>query len=176
MRSLLYDFEGIAEGIAEELAMTDTRMLLSHNFDLGDGDIPALSREAFTQVFVDALQDCAQCREVNNPHWVVEVLFNAMQITPSQLGDRYIQALSDFRRISLGETIALPDYLALGGLKTSPPTSDSPEALQPNQWGVDIVETQSAEAFLAGLNWDVVISDRPAETVFKSVLTSGIQG
>jgi Protein of unknown function (DUF2656) len=150
--------------------MTVTRMLLSHNFDLGEGDIPALSREAFTQVFVDALQDCAQCRLVDNPHWVTEVLFDATQMTPRQMGDRYLQALWTARQIALGAQIQQPEYLALGGLKTSPPTSASPDALQPNEWGVDIVETRSAEGFLAGLNWAVAIADRPVDQIFKSIL------
>jgi Protein of unknown function (DUF2656) len=150
--------------------MTATRMLLSHNFDLGEGDIPALSREAFTQVFIDALQDCAQCRLVDNPHWVTEVLFEGTQMMPGEMGDRLIQALWTARQTALGTQISQPDYLALGGLKTSPPTSASPDALQPNEWGVDIVETGSADAFLAGLNWDVAIADRPVDQIFKSVL------
>jgi Protein of unknown function (DUF2656) len=149
---------------------THTRMLLSHNFDLGEGDIPVLSRAAFTQVFATALKDCAQCREVDNPHWIVEVLFDAMQITPAQMGDRLVKALADFRRSSLDAAVAMPEFVVLGGLKTSPPTSPSPDALQPNQWGVDVVETRIVAAFLAGLNWEAAIADRPPEGIFKSVI------
>ncbi len=151
-------------------ATTQTRMLLSHNFDLGEGDIPALSRTAFTEIFTIALQDCAQCREVNNPHWIVEVLFDAMEITPAQMGDRLVKALSEFRRSSLDASVAMPEFVVLGGLKTSPPTSPSPDALQPNQWGVDVVETRIVAAFLAGLNWEAAIADRPPEGIFKSVI------
>ncbi len=149
---------------------TNTRMLLSHNFDLGESNIPALSRAAFTAVFTIALQDCAQCREVDNPHWIVEVLFDATQLTPAQMGDRLVNALAEFRRSTLDESMTMPEFVVLGGLKTSPPTSSSPDALQPNQWGVDVVETPIVAAFLAGLNWEAAIADRPPEGIFKSVI------
>jgi hypothetical protein len=150
--------------------MTKTRMLLSHNFDLGESEIPNLSRETFTQLFATALQDCAQCRQIDNPHWIVEVLFDPMQLTPAQMGDRLVQALSEFRRSTLDSAVAMPEFVVLGGLKTSPPTSASPDALQPDQWGVDVVETPLVAAFLAGLNWDAAIADRPPEGIFKSIL------
>jgi hypothetical protein len=52
------------------------RMLLSHNFDLNDGKTPALSREDFTQVFIDGFSSHPEikCRQVDNPHWIVEVV------------------------------------------------------------------------------------------------------
>ena len=147
-----------------------TRMLLSHNFNVNAGVIPALSRAAFTQVFVDALSDCAKCRLVDNPHWIVEVLFDADKITPAQLGDRYLKALAEHRQSTLERTIQLPQYLALGGLKTTPAMTSSPDSLQPNDWGVDVVETGDADRFLEGLGWDTAIADRPVDHVFQSVL------
>ena len=149
-----------------------TRMLLSHNFNLSIGVIPALSRAAFTQVFIDALSDCATCRIIDNPHWIVEVLFDPGTITPAQLGNRYTQALAQFRQSTLESTVQLPQYLALGGLKTTPALTASPDSLQPNEWGVDIVETEDADRFLEGLGWDSAIADRPVENIFKSVLKS----
>ena len=147
-----------------------TRMLLSHNFDVNAGVIPMLSRAAFTQVFIDALSDCARCRLVDNPHWIVEVLFDADTITPAQLGDRYLKALAQYRQSTLERTIQLPQYLALGGLKSTPAMTNSPDSLQPNEWGVDIVETEDADRFLEGLGWDATVTDRPVGTIFKSVL------
>ena len=147
-----------------------TRMLLSHNFDVNAGVIPMLSRTAFTQVFIDALSDCANCRLVDNPHWIVEVLFNADTITPAQLGDRYLKALVQYRQSTLQGTIQLPQYLALGGLKSTPAMTNSPDSLQPNEWGVDVVETEDADRFLEGLGWDATVADRPVGTIFKSVL------
>ena len=152
------------------IASTTSRMLLSHNFNVNAGIIPALSRAGFTQVFVEALSDCAKCRLVENPHWIVEVLFDADKIAPAQLGDRYLKALAEHRQSTLDSTIQLPQYLALGGLKTTPAMTSSPDSLQPNDWGVDVVETGDADRFLEGLGWDTAIADRPVDHVFKSVL------
>ena len=150
--------------------MTTSRMLLSHNFNVNAGVIPALSRAAFTQVFIDALSDCAECRLVDNPHWIVEVLFDTDKIAPAQLGDRYLTALAQHRQGTLDRTIQLPQYLALGGLKTTPAMTSSPDSLQPTDWGVDIVETGDSDRFLEGLGWDTMIADRPVDHIFKSVL------
>ena len=149
--------------------MTTTRMLLSHNFDITDAAIPALSRAAFTDIFVQALGDCGTCRLVDNAHWIVEVRFDEKQFTPVQMGDRYVQALASARRSTLTADTQFPEILALGGLKSTPPMSDSPDSLQINEWGVDVVETVNADAFLAGLGWDATVSTRAPGTIFKSV-------
>lgn len=152
------------------IAPTTSRMLLSHNFNINAGIIPPLSRAAFTQIFIEALPDCAKCRLVDNAHWIVEVLFDADQITPAQLGDRYLKALAEHRQSTLDSSTQLPQYLALGGLKTTPAMTSSPDSLQPNDWGVDVVETEDSDRFLEGLGWDTMINDRPVENIFKSVL------
>lgn len=147
-----------------------SRMLLSRTFNLGISDIPRLSREQFTHMFIHALQDCSTCRLIDNPDRVVEVLFDTDQITPAQLGNRYIQALAHSRQTDLDDTIQPPEYFALGGLNTTPVTTRSANSLQPNEWGVDIVKTENADRFLEGLRWDAMVADRPTENIFKSVL------
>jgi Protein of unknown function (DUF2656) len=144
------------------------RMLLSHNFDLTDGKTPALSREAFTQVFVDGFSSHPEikCRQVDNPHWIVEVLCVAGFLTPQQVGEKCAQILSDSRKQSLGSIDF--DTLVLGGIKITPATSNSPDALQANQWGVDVVETKSGEQFLRSISWDTTISGKPTDTIFKA--------
>jgi hypothetical protein len=149
--------------------MKDTsrgRMLLSHNFDVSPDLFTALSREEFTAVFVEGLsaQKSLQGRMVDNPHWIVEILFSTDEFSPEQVGALCAQALAQKRRMQQG---TIPDILVLGGLKTTPPTSNSPDALQPGNWGVDVVETQSAEAFLQSIDWDGTIAQRPADSVFK---------
>ena len=144
------------------------RMLLSHNFDLTDGKTPALSREAFTQVFVDGFSSHPEvkCRQVDNPHWIVEIVCTAGFLTPQQVGEKCAQILSASRQQSLGKIDF--DTLILGGIKTTPATSSSPDALQPNQWGVDVVETKSGEQFLRSISWDTTISGKPVDTIFKA--------
>ena len=153
--------------------LQDLRMLLSHNFDLRDGETPALTREAFTQVFIDGFSACPEvtCRQVDNPHWIVEVVCVNGFLTPQQVGEKCTQILSNSRKQSLG-TINF-DILALGGIKTTPATSNSPDALQSNQWGVDVVETKSGEQFLRSISWDTTIAGKPVDTIFKAEIISG---
>jgi hypothetical protein len=144
------------------------RMLLSHNFDLTDGNTPALSRAAFTQVFIDGFSSHPEvkCRQVDNPHWIVEVICSPGFLTPQQVGEKCAQILSTSRKQSLG--VVSFDTLVLGGIKTTPATSNSPDALQANQWGVDVVETKSGEQFLRSISWDTTIAGKPVDTIFKA--------
>jgi Protein of unknown function (DUF2656) len=144
------------------------RMLLSHNFDINDSKTPALSREAFTQVFIDGFSSHPEikCRQVDNPHWIVEIVCVAGFLSPQQVGEKCAQILSHSRSKSLGSLDF--DILALGGIKTTPATSNSPDALQANQWGVDVVETKSGEQFLRSIFWDTTIAGKPTDTIFKA--------
>jgi hypothetical protein len=142
-------------------------MLLSHNFNVSPDRVPALSREAFTEVFRAGLSahPTLKCRMVEHPHWTVELLFPTAEFAPAQVGELCAEALAQQRRQQVNS--ALPEILILGGIKTTPPTSDSPDALQLGDWGVDVVETESGEAFLQGINWDATVAQKPANMVFK---------
>ncbi|MGF1521588.1 MAG: DUF2656 domain-containing protein [Leptolyngbyaceae cyanobacterium] len=144
------------------------RMLLSHNFDVSPDDFPPLNREAFTEVFRAGLSHDAQiqCRQVSHPHWIVEIRFPANTFSPAQIGDLCAKALMAKRR-SQHQAGLVPNILVLGGLKSTPTTSSSPEALQPGEWGVDVVETPDGAAFLQQIAWATTISQRPHDTVFK---------
>jgi Protein of unknown function (DUF2656) len=143
------------------------RMLLSHNFDIAAANVPVLSREAFTQLFVDGFTDRpeVQCRQVDNPHWILEIVAPANLLTPAQLGEKCAQILTQHRTQSIGKLDF--EILILGGIKTTPATSNSPDALQPNQWGVDVVETKSGAQFLRSINWDSTIAGKSADSIFK---------
>ncbi len=143
------------------------RMLLSHNFDLTDEKVPALSRDAFTQLFIDgfASHPEVKCRQVDNPHWIVEIVCPPNVFTPQQIGNLYAQILSQSRLNSLGKVDF--DILILGGIKTTPATSDHPDALQPNQWGVDVVETNSGDRFLRSIDWENTIATKSTDSIFK---------
>ncbi|HIK06199.1 MAG TPA: DUF2656 domain-containing protein [Trichormus sp. M33_DOE_039] len=151
-------------------------MLLAHNFDVSSEIVPALSREEFAEVFQAGLSayEHLQCRLVNHPHWTVEILFPTNEFSPQQVGNLCAQALAEKRRTTVGRspsqqisTDTFPEILILGGIKTTPPTSDSPDALQPGNWGVDVVETRSGEAFLQAIAWDATIAQKPADSIFK---------
>jgi Protein of unknown function (DUF2656) len=135
------------------------RMLLSHNFNLSPDRLPVLSREQFAAVFRSM---DSPTRLIDHPHWIVEVRFE--HLTPLQVGDQVLKALMAFRRTQTAEE---PDFLVLGGIKTTPPTSADPEALQPGEWGVDVVETESGEAFLSAIEWETTIAAKSPDTIFK---------
>ncbi|NJK66088.1 MAG: DUF2656 domain-containing protein [Microcoleus sp. SU_5_3] len=144
------------------------RMLLSHNFDLPEGVFPAFSREDLTLVFAEGLSQYSgiKCRQLNHAHWMVEVLFSN-HFSPPQVGEFCAQALVN-KRMSQGKVDdSFPDVLILAGFKKTPPLSDDPEALQPGQWGVDVVETQSAESFLMAMGWEDKTAGKSIEDVFK---------
>lgn len=137
-------------------------MLLSHNFNISPEVVPVLSRAEFTTIFAENLGDQIQCQMLDNPHWIVEVLFPIDLFSPQQVGELCAQALASHRQPS-----GTLEILILGGLKTTPPTSDSPAALQPDNWGVDVVETSSSEEFLRSIDWEKMIADKPAENIFR---------
>lgn len=151
------------------------RMLLSHNFDVSEDVLPKLNREEFTQVFTLGLQEYVQlqCRQLSHPHWMVEILFPTQNFSPSQVGEICAQALFNKREHQIKKKNSFPDILILGGLKKTPPLSDSPDTLQPGEWGVDVVETQSAEQFLTALGWQEKTAGKTIQDVFKVAKING---
>ncbi len=145
-----------------------SRMLLSHNFDITDGSLPALSRTEFAAVFSTGLTSNAQIhsRLIDHPHWIVEILFPD-DLAPATVGQECAKILGQYRQQSVRHQA---DILILGGIKTTPPTSPDPDALQPGQWGVDVVETASGDRFLASINWDETIAQKPVDSIFKVAL------
>jgi hypothetical protein len=144
-------------------------MLLSHNFDVSTDVAPALSREEFAEVFRLGLCDRISCqtRLINHPHWIVEILFDHNEHSSKQIGEFCAQTLAD-QRIRQGlDRKSLPEILILGGIKTTPPTSNSPDALQTGDWGVDVVETLVGATFLQGVSWDTTIAAKPVDEIFK---------
>jgi len=145
------------------------RMLLSHNYNLSNNELPALNREEFSQVFIDGLQDKPkiQCRLIENPHWVVEIMFPTATFEPREIGQMCGAILTSYRKGNQTDSKLTIDTLILGGKKTTPATSSSATSLQTGEWGVDVVETASADLFLASINWDSMIADKPSDGIFK---------
>jgi len=149
------------------------RMLLSHNFNVSPDIVPPLSKEEFVEVFqlgLSAHPSC-QCRLINHPHWIMEILFPTSELSPQQVGELCAQAIRYKRQTEHSGEAALPHVLVLGGIKTTPATSNSPDALQPGNWGVDVVETPSSKAFLQAISWDTTIAQKPADSFFEIELS-----
>lgn len=146
-------------------------MLLSHNFNITDGSLAALSREEFTEIFRAGSSDNPQiqCRSIAHPHWIMEILFTG-DLTPHSVGSTCARILAQHRQQA---TRNRADILILGGIKTTPPTSSDPDALQPGEWGVDVVETLSGELFLTEIEWAATIAQKPVESIFQVQLSIG---
>ncbi|MEO0947131.1 MAG: DUF2656 family protein [Cyanobacteria bacterium J06641_5] len=142
-----------------------TRLLLSHNYSISTNEAPALGPGDFATVFATAAEDW-QVRAVEHPHWRCEILTPGDD--PQALGMALAQALATHRRQQLGRELTYL-VLALGGLKATPATSTSPNALQQGDWGVDIVETLDVPAFLKTIEWENLIAGRPETEIFQAI-------
>lgn len=142
-------------------------MLLSHNFAVSVNRLPWLDRPSFTQVFSEGWSDRSDLsvRLLEHPHWIVEIVFSPDSLAPADLGELCAITLAAKRRSQVSES--LPDILVLGGIKNTPATSSNPDGLQTGDWGVDVVETESAEQFLTEINWAGMTAARPPEAIFK---------
>lgn len=142
-------------------------MLLSHNFNLNNNELPALNREEFAQIFIDGLQeDKITCSQIKNPHWIVEIIFPTEDFEPQKVGQMCGEILRQKRKSQIGTELST-DTLILGGKKTSPVATTSTTALQPGEWGVDVVETAQADAFLTAINWEILTADKPSDDIFE---------
>ncbi len=144
-------------------------MLLSHNFNLNNNELPTLNREEFAQVFIDGLstKDNISCSYIKNPHWVVEILFPTEEYTAPEIGQMCGEILTSSRKNDLSRSQLSTDTLILGGKKTTPATSTSTTSLQIGEWGVDVVETLEAVLFLQAINWDNLTANKPKDDIFR---------
>ncbi|AGY57828.1 DUF2656 domain-containing protein [Gloeobacter kilaueensis] len=149
-------------------------MLLSHSFDIPEEIVVRLRPEAIARIFIDSLSLFADidCRFLeNSPYWLLEILFPIAEISPEQIGQLCAKALVQRRTEQQAGGWLRSDVLVLGVLRTNPTRSSSPDALQPGNWGVDIVETASSEQFLKAIGWEAKIAQQPADAFFKLVVS-----
>ena len=138
---------------------THTRMLLSHNFTIADDRLPALSRSEFCAICQQGLDRVYQCQPVESPHWILEILVPT-DATPHSAGLAVAEALAQARSASM-------EILILGGIKTTPANSSLPGALQPDEWGVDVVEAVDGDEFLRSIDWAATVASREPASYFE---------
>ncbi|MDJ0594744.1 MAG: DUF2656 domain-containing protein [Pleurocapsa sp. MO_226.B13] len=145
------------------------RMLLSHNFNLNNNELPALNREEFAQVFIEGLKskENISCSYIKNPHWIVEIIFPTEEYDAKEIGQMCGDILTSNRKSQRSDSKLNTDTLILGGKKTTPATSMSPTSLQQGEWGVDVVETKRGDIFLAQIAWEKMIASKPSDGIFK---------
>ncbi|BAZ43079.1 hypothetical protein NIES4102_00750 [Chondrocystis sp. NIES-4102] len=143
-------------------------MLLSHNFNLRNNELPALKREEFAQIFIDGFKNKdVTVSLIENPHWIVEIIFPQQKFTPENIGQICGEILTTHRKNQHPDSQLNSDTLILGGRKSTIAISNSPTALQMGEWGVDVVETKQADIFLAEINWENLSASKTSDSVFK---------
>ena len=111
----------------------------------------------------DNSQNAATGAMIDNPHWIVEVSYDAEKYTPTEVGKQCSNTLASYRQKNNNKDFTV---MALGGVKRTPSTSPPP-SLQTGEWGVDVVEARDPNMFLEEINWDHLSGAKPAEDIFR---------
>lgn len=136
-----------------------TCFVLSHNLQVQDEGLPPLNAVDLAAGLKAHASGISLAEPLDHPHWLLRI---ESELPPADLALELIRAWRGFRR-ACGHAEE-HQLLALGGLKDSPSTAGSP--LTPGSWGVDVVETVDAAAFLHAIGWEALKQARPADGVF----------
>lgn len=138
-----------------------TRFLLSHNLQVVSEKLRGLKSADLAAGLVAHLPTGVQVKALSHPHWLVQV---EADLLPIDLANAVLLAWRQLR-CSAGANDADCQLLALGGRKDDQAASGA--LLQQGDWGVDVVETLSADAFLQSINWELLKQGRALDGVFE---------
>jgi len=136
-----------------------TTFVLSHNLQVVDPNVPAFD---FAELAAGLREHCASvssAEALTHPHWKVKLESSA---EPESLATEITTAWRALRAAKEHDLSHV--VMALGGRKDSAGLPGAP--LQMGGWGVDVVETADAEAFLKAINWTGLTAGRPEDAVF----------
>lgn len=136
-----------------------TTFVLSHNLQVQDPQVPAFD---FVELATGLMEHCpsvSSAEALSHPHWKVTLESTA---DAEALATEVTKAWRVLRGALGHHTNHV--VMALGGRKDSQGLPGAP--LQQGGWGVDVVETADAEAFLKAINWTWLTAGRPEEAVF----------
>jgi len=140
-----------------------TRFLLSHNRQIDAPELPPITAQQLAAGLRRHWGDGLEAMPLEHPHWMVALQADQ---TAEAMAERLLQAWRALRPGNgQGGTTLQHQLLALGGRKDQPAAPGA--ALQWGDWGVDVVETRDAEAFLAAIHWDDLKQGRPVDGVFE---------
>jgi len=137
-----------------------TCFVISHNLQVQSSDLPALTAAELAAGLKAHSKRLHTAEPLAHPHWLLRLEGDG---SAEELADALMDAWRAFRQASGHATEH--QLLALGGRKDSDGAPGSP--LQKGSWGVDVVETIDADAFLQMINWDGLKQGRPADGVFE---------
>ena len=137
-----------------------TTFVLSHNLQVQSEHVPALNFEELAQALKSLSENISSTAVLDHPHWKLSI---SSDLSPQELAADLVQTWCQYRRQHGHEMNHV--VLALGGRKDSQASPGAP--LQEGYWGVDLVETTDEVAFLQAINWDVLKSGRPEDSIFQ---------
>ena len=137
-----------------------TTFVLSHNLQVQSDLVPALNSEQLAEALKSLSKYIKSTSVVDHPHWILSI---TSDLSPQGMAADLVQSWSQYRRQLRHEMNHV--VLALGGRKDSQASPGAP--LQEGYWGVDLVETTDEVAFLQAINWDVLKSGRPEDSIFQ---------
>ena len=137
-----------------------TVFIISHNLQIEDPAVPAVSADQLARLLTESCTSIQSAEVLDHSHWV-------LRIESDQQAEVLAQNLVDGWRVMREASGHASNHkvIALGGRKDSDSLGNSP--LQKGFWGVDVVETRNAEAFLQAINWEGLKSSRPTDAVFE---------
>tara|TARA_B100001109_G_scaffold237303_1_gene218323 strand:+ start:473 stop:907 length:435 start_codon:yes stop_codon:yes gene_type:complete len=143
-----------------------TCFVLSHNLQIQSEGVPPLVFEALAKALKEHCSSIQQAEALDHSHWKIRLE------STSDPADFAVELAAGWRSVrrAMGHEDSHA-VLALGGRKDSPGNPGAP--LQQGGWGVDVVETADASAFLQAINWAGLTAGRPADGVFEVINQAG---
>ena len=137
-----------------------TVFIISHNLQIEDPAVPEVSADQLAQLLTESCTSIQSVEVLDHSHWM-------LRIESDKQAELLAQNLVDGWRAMREASGHASNHkvIALGGRKDSDSLGNSP--LQKGFWGVDVVETRNAEAFLQAINWEGLKSSRPPDAVFE---------
>ena len=139
-----------------------TCFVLSHNLHIQNDQVPPLLFPDLADALRMHCPSVSTAEALEHPHWKIRL---ESDTAPADFAAELAAGWRAVRR-SLGHRDSHA-VLALGGRKDSQGNPGAP--LQQGGWGVDVVETVDASAFLQAINWAGLTEHRPADGVFKVI-------
>ena len=139
-----------------------TCFVLSHNLQIQTDQVPPLVFQDLANALRQHCPSVNMAEALDHPHWKIRLESDA---APADFAAEMAAGWRAVRR-SLGHDDSHA-VLALGGRKDTKGNPGAP--LQQGGWGVDVVETVDASAFLQAINWTGLTAGRPADGVFEVI-------
>jgi hypothetical protein len=137
-----------------------TTFFVSHNLQVASDSCPPWDGQKLAEGLKRFCPEVTSAEALSHPHWRLQM---ESPLDAARFAEELVRGWSSLRS-ECGHSVQHV-FLALGGRRNTPAASSSPLGL--GAWGVDVVETPDAVAFLEGIQWEQLKACRPADGVFE---------